>query len=160
MTGICPTGGHTNNILRYEDLETGGTCAKTFECDNDLLDQVLDMKYDIGVKVPPDIEGDISELQAMADEDHIVARVLVTKTAEGLYDGHAAHNLVLANDGGDLYPTHIPAGVVLGNVAQGDAQLDVSGGALRVQTPLLIRLCSEVHDERYARALTVGGGGC
>ena len=69
--GICPTGGQANNILRYENLDTGGTCAKTFESDGDVFDPALDVKHDIGIKVPPDIDEDISELQATADEDLI-----------------------------------------------------------------------------------------
>ena len=94
---------------------------------------------DVCARVPPDDRGGVQGLvgdthPVVASSDHIVARALVTKTAEGLYDRHAAHNLVLVNDGGDLYPTHVTAGVVLGNVEQGDAQLDVSGGAGEANT--------------------------
>merc|ERR1719470_212482 len=71
LLGICPTGGQANNILRYEDFDTGGMCAKTFESDGDVIDPVFDEKHDPAVQVPPDIEGDISGLQTAADEDLI-----------------------------------------------------------------------------------------
>merc|ERR1719470_549324 len=71
LLGICPTGGQANNILRYENFDTGGMCAKTFESDGDVIDPVFDEKHDPAVQVPPDIEGDISELQTAADEDLI-----------------------------------------------------------------------------------------
>ena len=71
MLVICPTGGQAINILRYEDLDTGGMCAKAFEGEGDVPDLVLVEKCGAGAQDPPDLEGeavDISDLQATCDE--------------------------------------------------------------------------------------------
>ena len=62
MTGICPTGGQANNILRYEDFDTGGMSAKPFESEYDVPDPVLDKKHGVGVQEPPDLEGTIEAI--------------------------------------------------------------------------------------------------
>ena len=125
---ICPTGGQLNNILRYEDLDTGGTCTKTFDSDSAVLDPVLNVKHDMGVQVPPDIEGDISGIHATADDDLLqiamdnwVAELTVFLGPDSQWglgrdpaDGVCA--LVPPDDRG-----------VRDNVEQGDAQLGVSG---------------------------------
>ena len=48
MLVICPTGGQAINILRYEDLDTGGMCAKAFEGEGDVPDLVLVEKCGAG----------------------------------------------------------------------------------------------------------------
>ena len=72
--GGCPTGGQANNIVRYDDFDTGGMCAKPSESGGDVPDPVLDEKHGVGVKDPPDLEGDIvyiSDLRATVDEDPV-----------------------------------------------------------------------------------------
>ena len=146
MMGICPTGGQANNILKYENFDTGGMCAKTFKSGGDGFDLALDEQHGADIQVPPDSRGDVSDLQATADDelvqvatDNDVAELTILPGPDpqwgvGIPMGTSANPagqkdpadgigaLVPPDDrGDDLHPTRVSAGVVLGTVEQGDA---------------------------------------
>ena len=100
-------------------------------------DPVLDEKHGVGVKDPPDLEGDvvnISHLQATTDDhggvqdlvvnphkvvessENIVAQVLAAEIAKDLHDIDTAHSLVSVHTVGYPAPTRVPTGVVPGSV--------------------------------------------
>ena len=124
--GICPTGGQANNILRYEDFDTGGMCAKPFESEGAVPDPTLDEEHGIGVEHHPDIEEDISVLQATTDADHthIIDEVIPGSVEQG--DAQHGHDI-------DVQQVHVP--VQDGNHRGGDnepptqAPADEGGGA-------------------------------
>ena len=134
MMGICPTGGHVNNILRYEDLDTGGMYAKLSVSGGDVIDTALDEKGRVGVLEPPDIEGDavnISDLQTTADE---------------VVSGHVEHV-------GDPQPVHARRGT-----ACVQAPHDVGGGVATADiVPSII--AQDVHEDAHVLAPTDEGGG-
>ena len=154
MMGVCPTGGQANNILRYENFDTGG----------DVFDQVLDEKHGVGVQDPPDLEGDvvnISDLQAtrVSVHDEICRQ-----------GGDEPYVQVLAVEGGDADRVLHGGGVAVahnkhggeadfpGELAQGDALHGHGGVVKRVHVPVLARLCSEGGNEPHSQAPADVGG--